>query len=95
MIGLGRSVGTSTVWAIQNKAGIDPAPRRSGPTSAEFLRSQASGIIAVDLFHVDTILLRRLYSLVVMEIFTRRVHLLGVTAHLTGSRATQQAATSS
>jgi putative transposase len=60
LAGLGRPVGASTVWAILKKAGIDPAPRRSGPTWAQFLRSQASGIIAVDLFHVDTVLLRRL-----------------------------------
>ncbi|MFF2472820.1 integrase [Streptomyces sp. NPDC058066] len=91
LTGLGRPVGASTLWAILNKAGIDPAPRRSGPTWAEFLRSHASGITAVDLFHVDTILLRRLYCMVVMEISTRRILLLGVTANPTGSWATQQA----
>ncbi|MEU1626996.1 integrase core domain-containing protein [Streptomyces sp. NPDC020096] len=88
---LGRPVGASTVWAILKKAGIDPAPRRSGPTWAEFLHSQASGILSVDLFHVDTVLLKRLYCMVAMEISTRRVHLLSVTAHPTGNWAIQQA----
>ncbi|WP_405475996.1 integrase core domain-containing protein [Streptomyces sp. NBC_00009] len=91
LAGLGRPVGASTVWAILKKAGVDPTPRRSGPTWAEFLRSQAVGILAVDLFHVDTVLLRRLYCMVVMEISTRRVHLLGVTTNPTGGWATQQA----
>lgn len=40
---LGRDVGACTVWAILHRAGIDPSPRRSGPTWAEFLRSQAHG----------------------------------------------------
>ncbi|MFC9493551.1 integrase core domain-containing protein [Streptomyces sp. NPDC056982] len=88
---LGRPVGASTVWAILKKAGVDPAPRRSGATWAGFLRSQASGILAVDLFHVDIVLLKRLYCMVAIEISTRRVHLLGVTAHPTGSWAVQQA----
>ncbi|MGW5866561.1 integrase [Streptomyces sp. NPDC055239] len=91
LAGLGCPVGASTVWAILKRAGIDPAPRRSGPTWAEFLRSQASGFLAVDFFHVDTVLLRRLYCMVAMEISTRQIHLLGVTAHPTGSCAVQQA----
>ncbi|MFE6157410.1 integrase core domain-containing protein [Streptomyces sp. NPDC056486] len=88
---LGRPVGASTVWAILRRAGVDPVPRRSGPTWAQFLRSQASGILAVDFFHVDTVLLRRLYCMVAMAISTRQVHLMGVTTHPTGSWAIQQA----
>ncbi len=91
LTGLGRSAGASTVWAILKRAGIDPAPRRSGPTWADCLRSQASEIFAVDFFHVDTVLLQRLYCMVAMEISTRQVHLLGVTAQPTGGWAVQQA----
>ncbi|MFF1692265.1 integrase core domain-containing protein [Streptomyces sp. NPDC058257] len=91
LAGLGRPVGASTVWTILKKAGIDPAPRRSGPTWAQFLHSQASGILAVDFFHVDTVLLRRLYCMVAMELSTRQVHILGLTAHPTSSWAVQQA----
>ena len=53
----------STVWVILHAAGIDPAPRRSGPTWRQFLHAQAAGIVAVDFVHVDTALLKRLYVL--------------------------------
>ena len=88
---LGVTVAQSTVWEILRKAGIDPAPRRAGPTWRQFLRAQASGILAVDFFHVETVLLKRLYVLVFIEHGTRRMHLGGVTANPTGQWTTQQA----
>jgi putative transposase len=57
---LGVTVAPSTVWKILRAAGIDPAPRRSGPTWRQFLHAQAAGILAVDVLHADTVLLRRL-----------------------------------
>src|ERR1017187_3220468 len=61
---LGVTVAPSTVWEILHSAGIDPSPRRSGPTWRQFLHAQAAGILAVDFLHADTVLLRRLYVLV-------------------------------
>ncbi len=88
---LGHPIAASTVWQILHAAGIDPAPRRSGLTWKQFLTARARGILAVDFVHVDTVLLRRLYALIVIEHGTRRVHLAGITAHPTGEWVTQQA----
>jgi len=88
---LGIRIAASTVWSILQQAGIQPAPRRSSETWSEFLRAQASGIVACDFFTVDTVLFRRLYALVFIELATRQVYLAGVTANPTGEWATQQA----
>ena len=91
LVGLGHPVAASTVWKMLKSAGIDPAPLRSGPTWRQFLAAQAHAILAVDFAHVDTVFLRRLYVLVVIEHGTRRVHIAGITAHPTGAWVAQQA----
>ena len=88
---LGHPIAASTVWQILHDAGIDPAPRRSGTTWKQFLTAQARGILAADFVHVDTVLLRRLYALIIIEHGTRRAHLAGITANPDGAWTTQAA----
>ncbi|MGW2939829.1 hypothetical protein ACWDA7_51185, partial [Streptomyces sp. NPDC001156] len=88
---LGHRIAASRVWEILHAAGIDPAPRRSGPTWREFLTAQAEGIIAADFFPIDSALGRRLYALAFLEHGTRRLRITGVTAHPTREWTVQQA----
>ncbi len=91
MARLGHPMASGTVWNILHAAGIDPAPRRHGPSWTEFLTTQAEGIVAADFFHIDTALGQRLYAMAFLEHGTRRLHLTPVTAHPTGQWAVQQA----
>lgn len=65
LVRLGHPIAASTVWQILHDAVIGPAPRRSGPTWKQFLTAQARGILAADFVHVDTVLLQRVYALIV------------------------------
>jgi putative transposase len=91
LVRLGHHIAASTVWQILHDAGIEPAPRRTGPTWKQFLTAQARGILAADFVHVDTVLLRRIYALIIIEHGTRRAHLVGITAFPDGAWTTQAA----
>jgi len=88
---LGVKVAASTVWEILQDAGIDPAPERSTTTWAAFLRSQADALLARDFFETVTLSGARLYVFAVIEHATRRIRVLGATAHPTASWVTQAA----
>jgi putative transposase len=91
LAGLGITVAPSTVWQILKDAGISPAPRRDGPGWAEFLRSQAQGILALDFFTADLLNDTKVYVLAVIEHGTRRIRILGATEHPAQSWVVQQA----
>jgi putative transposase len=88
---MGVRLAPSSVWEILRRHGFEPSPRRSGPTWSEFLRVQATTMLACDFFTVDTVLLRRLYVLFFIDIDTRRIHFAGVTATPAGEWVIQQA----
>jgi len=91
LAGLGIMVAPSTLWQILKDAGIDPAPRRDGPGWAEFLRSPAQGILALDFFTADLLNGTKVYVLAVVGHGNRRVRVLGATEHPVQSWIVQQA----
>ena len=78
---LGVKVAASTVWEILNDAGIDPAPEHSATTWAGLLRSQAEALLASDFLETVTLTGAYMYVLAVIEHHTRRIRVLGATAH--------------
>ncbi|MDP9271094.1 MAG: integrase core domain-containing protein [Chloroflexota bacterium] len=88
---LGVGVAAMTVKKVLRAAGLDPAPRRDGPSWSEFLRTQAHGILACDFFTVETVFLKTLYVLFFIELGSRRLHITSSTRHPTGHFVAQQA----
>jgi hypothetical protein len=68
LVRLGFTVAPSTVWLLLDRAGIQPAPYRAGLTWRQFLSAQAEAILAADFFHLDTMLLKPLYVLFVIDL---------------------------
>ncbi len=91
LAGLGITVAPSTVWRILKRAGIDPVPRRHGPGWAEFLRSHAQGILALDFFTTDLLNGAKVYVLAVIEHGTRRIRVLDATENPVQAWVVQQA----
>jgi putative transposase len=88
---LGIKVAASTVWQILKDAGIDPAAKRTSTTWSAFLRSQADALLTCDFFETSTLIGTRQYVLAVIEHASRRIRILGATAHPTAAWVTQAA----
>ena len=88
---LGLRVSPTSIRRLLARAGLEPAPRRSGPGWREFLRVQAASIVACDFFTVESVFLRRYYVLFFIAHASRRVWLTGCTTNPTSAWVTQQA----
>jgi putative transposase len=88
---LGIKIAASTVWQILQDAGVDPAPERTTTTWSPFLHSQADALLACDFFETTTLNGTRFYVLAVIEHASRRIRVLGATAHPTAAWVTQAA----
>jgi transposase InsO family protein len=91
LLTLGIKVAASTVWEILREAGVDPSPDRTATTWATLLRSQADALLAADFIETVTLTGMRMYILAVIEHATRRVRVLGATAHPTAAWVAQAA----
>jgi putative transposase len=91
LLALGVKVAPSTVWEILTEAGIDPAPERAAGSWADFLRSQAEALLACDFLETTTLTGTRMYVFAVIEHASRRIRILGATAHPTASWVAQAA----
>jgi len=91
LLKLGLVVSATSIRSLMQKHGIPTSPRRSGLSWREFLRVQASAILATDYFTVDTWNLKRLYVLFFMEMSTRRILWFGVTESPSQEWVSQQA----
>jgi transposase len=86
---LGIKVAASTVWEILREHGIPPAPERESTTWADFLHNQADALLACDFFETRTLTGARLYVFAVIEHASKRVRILGATAHPTAAWVVQ------
>jgi transposase InsO family protein len=91
LLTLGVKVAASTVWEILRTAGVEPAAGRAATTWTQFLRSQAEALLAADFIETITLTGTRMYILAVIEHASRRIRILGATAHPTAAWVTQTA----